>query len=306
MKRLLYLTAVFLMCAGICGCGQKEKNQTPEDGTYRIYYLNSTRTKLASVEYKTETTDQETLIGELAGQILVAPDNPDYQAALGEKVILLDIRKEENVLYLNFNKDYTAMKPTREILCRAALAKTFTQVAGIDYISINCDGQPLLDQQGNPVGAFSASDFVESISDVNSFERVELKLYFANEKKDLLVPETREVIHNVNTSLERLVVEQLIAGSQTGASPVLPKDTRILNVSLTDNICYVNLNSTFLNGEVEAADYIPVYALVNSLTELQTVNKVQITVNGSANVAYRNVISLAAPLEREEKYVESK
>ena len=58
------------MCAGICGCGQKEKNQTPEDGTYRIYYLNSTRTKLASVEYKTETTDQETLIGELAGQIL--------------------------------------------------------------------------------------------------------------------------------------------------------------------------------------------------------------------------------------------
>ncbi|VYU76362.1 Sporulation and spore germination [[Clostridium] symbiosum] len=306
MKRLLYLMAVFLMCAGICGCGQKEKNQTPEDGTYRIYYLNSTRTKLASVEYKTETTDQETLIGELAGQILAAPDNPDYQAALGEKVILLDIRKEENVLYLNFNKDYTAMKPTREILCRAALAKTFTQVAGIDYISINCDGQPLLDQQGNPVGAFSASDFVESISDVNSFERVELKLYFANEKKDLLVPETREVIHNVNTSLERLVVEQLIAGSQTGASPVLPKDTRILNVSLTDNICYVNLDSTFLNGEVEAADYIPVYALVNSLTELQTVNKVQITVNGSANVAYRNVISLAAPLEREEKYVESK
>ena len=198
------------------------------------------------------------------------------------------------------------MKPTREILCRAALAKTFTQVAGIDYISINCDGQPLLDQQGNPVGAFSASDFVESISDVNSFERVELKLYFANEKKDLLVPETREVIHNVNTSLERLVVEQLIAGSQTGASPVLPKDTRILNVSLTDNICYVNLDSTCLNGEVEAADYIPVYALVNSLTELQTVNKVQITVNGSANVAYRNVISLAAPLEREEKYVESK
>ena len=156
------------------------------------------------------------------------------------------------------------------------------------------------------MGAFSASDFVESISDVNSFERVELKLYFANEKKDLLVPETREVIHNVNTSLARLVVEQLIAGSQTGASPVLPKDTRILNVSLTDNICYVNLDSTFLNGEVEAADYIPVYALVNSLTELQPVNKVQITVNGSANVAYRNVISLAAPLEREEKYVESK
>ena len=303
MKRLLYLTAVFLMCAGICGCGQKEKNQTPEDGTYRIYYLNSTRTKLASVEYKTETTDQETLIGELAGQILAAPDNPDYQAALGEKVILLDIRKEENVLYLNFNKDYTAMKPTREILCRAALAKTFTQVAGIDYISINCDGQPLLDQQGNPVGAFSASDFVESISDVNSFERVELKLYFANEKKDLLVPETREVINNVNTSLERLVVEQLIAGpDRPGIGATLPKDTKLLNVSVNENVCYLNFDASFLNNSLDVKEYIPIYSIVNSLAAVSSVNKVQIAVNGSQDVMFRDSISLNQLFERNLDY----
>ena len=68
----------------------------------------------------------------------------------------------------------------------------------------------------------------------------------------------------------------------------------------------MNLDSSFLSGEVDAADYIPVYALVDSLTELQTVNKVQITVNGSANVLYRNSISLASPLERDEKYIEEK
>lgn len=305
MRQLFYLTAVILLCFGMSGCGRDELPPERREGSYKIYYLNSSRTKLTNVDYETETTDQETLIGELAGQLLVSSDNPDYHPAIGEKALLLDMKKEDNVLFLNFNKDYTAMKPTREILCRAALAKTFTQVEGIDYISINCDGQPLLDRQGNPVGAFSASDFVESISDVNSFERVELKLYFANKNKDMLLAENREVVHNINTSLERLVVEQLIAGSQTGGGAVLPKDTRILNVSLTDNTCYVNLDSAFLNGEVDAADYIPVYALVNSLTELQTVNKVQITVNGSADVLYRNVISLSAPLEREEKYVES-
>ena len=161
--------------------------------------LNSTRTKLASVEYKTETTDQENINRGAGGPDSGgSPTIPDYQAALGEKVILLDIRKEENVLYLNFNKDYTAMKPTREILCRAALAKTFTQVAGIDYISINCDGQPLLDQQGNPVGAFQPLILSKVFPDVNSFERVELEALFCQMKKDLLVPETREVIHNVN------------------------------------------------------------------------------------------------------------
>ena len=247
------------------GCRKKEEVHPTagEDGVYQIYYLNSTRTGLASVSYQTDN----------------------------------------NVLTLNFNQEYMNMKASREILCRAALAKTFTQVEGVDYISINCEGQPLLDTHGNPVGAIAGSDFVDSISDVNSYEKVELTLYFANEKKDGLVAEKREVFHSMNTSLERLVVEQLLAGSQNGGLSVMPKNTKVLNVSLTDNTCYVNLDSGFISGDTDVAEYIPIYAIVDSLTELQTVNKVQITVNGSADVTYRNVISLAQPLEREEKYI---
>lgn len=54
------------------GCRKKEEVHPTagEDGVYQIYYLNSTRTGLASVSYQTETTDAEILIGELAGQIL--------------------------------------------------------------------------------------------------------------------------------------------------------------------------------------------------------------------------------------------
>lgn len=288
------------------GCHKEETTPLAKEGGYKIYYLNSTRTKLLPVDYLTQTTDQETLIGELAGQILAAPEDPDYQKILNEKVVLIDIKREDNVLYLNFNKDYTGMKPTREILCRAALAKTFTQVAGIDYISINCEGQPLLDKSGSPVGAFSSSDFTEGISDVNTYERVDLKLYFANETKDGLILEEREVVHNVNTSLEKLVVEQLLAGPSPGHSgsfPVLPKDTKLLNVSLSDSICYVNFDSRFISGEPEAAEYIPIYAIVNSLTELQTVSKVQIAVNGSANIMYRDAVSLSSPFERDTKYI---
>lgn len=305
--RLLPVFALCLLILLCSGCKKKEEPSVPQAGVYQIYYLNSARTKLVSVDYATKTKDQEKLIGELAGQLLKAPADPDYQDVLGDKVTILDMKKEDNVLYLNFSKEYTAMKPTREILCRAACAKTFTQVPGVDYISISCAGQPLLDRSGSPVGAFSGADFVEGISDVNTYERVELKLYFANGTKDGLVPETREVVHNNNTSIEKLVVEQLIAGPQTaGDGPVLPKDTKLLNVSLTDNICYVNFDSSFGSGDLEAAEYIPIYAIVDSLTELQTVNKVQITVNGSSNVLYRDAISLADPFVRDEKYIVSK
>ena len=54
----------------------------------------------------------------------------------------------------------------------------------------------------NPVGAIAGSDFVDSISDVNSYEKVELTLYFANEEKDGLVAEkTGSISQVMNTSL---------------------------------------------------------------------------------------------------------
>lgn len=303
LRLLGVLFCLLLSCAFAAGCGKKERLANPSEGLYRIYYLNPTRTKLASVEYETETTDLDRIVVELTEKLLTVPENPDYQAVLGEGVVFLGVTREDNILNLNFNKEYGSMKPTREVICRAALAKTFTQIPGVDYIRITCEGQPFIDSNGNPTGVYAGSDFVDSVSNVNSFERVKLTLYYANETKDGLVAETREVVHNMSTSKERLIVEQLLAGSRTGGFPVLPKDTKILNVSTTDAVCYVNLSGSFLSGELEAAEYIPVYALVNSLTELQTVNKVQITVDGSADVVYRNAISLVSPLEREEKYI---
>ena len=106
----------------------------------------------------------------------------------------------------------------------------------------------------------------------------------------------------MSTSMEKLVVEQLLEGSRNGNLPVLPRGTQILNVSITDGVCYVNLDDTFLSGEITVPDNIPVYALVNSLTELKSVSRVQLMVNGSAEVMFHS-ISLAEPLDRNEGLV---
>ena len=191
------------------------------------------------------------------------------------------------------------MNATREILCRAALAKTMTQIDGIDYISIYVADQPLLDSYGNPVGVMTDSDFIEGISDINSYEKSQLRLFFADETGGRLVEESREVVHSINTSLERLIVEELIKGPGTqGHYPTLPGDTKLLNVSLNENICYINFDSTFLNNTLEVKEYIPIYSIVNSLSEISTVSKVQITVNGSQEVMFRDAISLNTQFER--------
>lgn len=304
IKKILFLSVI--LSGLLAGCSQKEMPRpTPEEGKYLIYYLNTATTKLVPREYEAEATDKEALVDELMEQFLHVPKELDCQAALIDKVAYQGSRQEEQVLYLYFDVNYTGMKPEREILCRAALTRTLTQIPGVDYINIYCGDQPLMDRQGNPVGMLASTDFIMNTSNVNAYEKTELTLYFADETGNKLLEEKREVVHNINTSLEQLVVEQLIAGpGQEGRHPTLLSDCKILSLSVTDNVCYINFDSAFLNTSLPVSEYVPIYSIVDSLSEMTTVTKVQIMVNGSQNVMFRDVISLNTPFEKSQDYIE--
>lgn len=239
-------------------------------------------------------------------QLRTVPNDLDSQSAIPERVEYRDFRREEMVVYLLFSDSYNAMSRDQEILCRAALAKTLTQAPGVNYISILAGEQPILNAKGQPVGMMAGGDFIDSVSDVNAYERTVLTLYFTDEKGERLYPETREVVHNTNTSMAQLVLEELISGPESfSLCPTVPEDTRLLNVTVNDNVCYINFDENFLrgSGSLAVADYIPIYSIVNSLAEAAGINRVQIAVNGSVNVKFRDSISLESPFERNLDYI---
>ena len=146
--------------------------------------------------------------------------------------------------------------------------------------------------------------FVDSIRDVNSFEKTEMTLYFANATGDALVAEKREIMRSINTSVEKLIVEQLIGGpQQAGAFATMPKDVKVLNVSVSESVCSINLDAAFLNNALEVEEYIPIYSIVNSLSELSTVSRVQIRINGSQDAVFRETIPLSTVFERNYDYI---
>lgn len=305
MNVLVLLTAILL-----AGCGSQKgttggvDGSEAEPGVYQIYYLNPSMTRLVAQEYRTESTDTDVLIEELMTQFMNVPADVDNQAALTDKVVYQGYKQQDMVLYLYFDNNYTSMQSYREILCRAALARTMTQIPGIDYINIYSGDQPLLDMNGSPVGMLSAADFVDGISDVNAFERTELTLYFTDMMGEMLHAEKREVVHNINTSVERVILEELISGpEQPGLMPTLDSGIKILNVAVNENVCYINFDSTFLSNPLEVKDYIPIYSIVNSLSEQASVNRVQITVGGVQDVSFRDSISLNTMFERNLDYI---
>lgn len=296
---LLLLSAVFF-----AGCSQQNKQEEAGDA-YTVYYLNAAGSQLVGSDYHTKTEGTEALVRELLAQMGTVPPSLDCQTVLPERVEKITYRQENNVLYLYADANYALMNSVREILCRAALTKTLTQIEGVDYLSIYCAEQPIVDGLGNPVGMLSAADFVDSIRDVNSFERTEMTLYFANEAGDKLVAEKREVMRSTNTSLEKLIVEQLIEGpGQSGNMPTLPEDLKLLNVSVNDSLCSINFDATFLANTLDVKDYIPIYSIVDSLAELSTVSRVQIRINGSQEAVFRDSIPLNTVFERNYEYME--
>ena len=130
-------------------------------------------------------------------------------------------------------------------------------------------------------------------------------LYFANAEGNALVTEVQSVVYSNNLSLERVVLNQLLEGpSVEGSMATIPSTVRVQGVTVRDGVCYVDFDSTFLEDTANVTDAIVIYSIVDSLTELSTVSQVQITVNGSADVTFRNNISLSGRFERDLSYLQ--
>ena len=78
----------------------------------------------------------------------------------------------------------------------------------------------------------------------------------------------------------------------------MPADLKILNVTLSDGIVYVNLNDAFLNGTAQVSEKAVVYSLVNSLLELEGTQKVQISINGETKYVLGDGIDLSQYLTK--------
>jgi germination protein M len=102
------------------------------------------------------------------------------------------------------------------------------------------------------------------------------------------------VAYGKNVPIERVVVEQLISGAEeTGYYRTLPAKLKLLGISVNNGTCYVNLDSTFLSEMVNVSESIPIYSIVNSLCQLESINQVQILVNGDSSKMYRESLPLS-------------
>ena len=127
-------------------------------------------------------------------------------------------------------------------------------------------------------------------------------LYFADSSGRKLRKLNNNIKSDGTQMLEELVIQRIIDGplgsDKLGYYKTVNKKTKINRVAVNNNICYVDLNEEFLKREVDVSEDVIVYSIVNSLTELTTVNQVKITVNGEVLDVYSEYSKMSGVLER--------
>lgn len=209
-KIAIYLTLLIVLL--LAGCHTKQEED--EKGPF-LFYINGEGTALKRKACKIKGSDREDKVKNMLEELKKAQNSVEIQAPIPQKVKVTDFELEEQKLHLNMNREYLQMNKVREVLCRAAIVQTLTQIDGIEQIDFAVEKKPLLNENKEPIGPLSASSFVQDTGTaLNSYQKAELTLFFANEKGDGLVSENVNVRYLSNVSPEQLIIEQLMKGPE--------------------------------------------------------------------------------------------
>lgn len=305
MKKII-LWFILLSLIFLSGCKQEEH---PEGSTgYTLYFVSNDSTKLVTKEYWTDSKEADELFAELLKELTKVPEKLEYMPPFGNYVSLQNWKMQGETLLLDFEGEYSKMTADTEVLTRAAIVKTFTQIKGISNVIFQVEGRDLEDAMGENVGKMYADSFIYNEGDqINNFEEITLNLYFANKDGDALVKTERTMMYNTNVAIEKVILEQLIAGPKAGgAYALINPDTKILSVVVKDGVCYVNLSTTFLTEVYSVTPEVVIYSIANSLCSVNGIDRVQISVDGDTGIEFRDKMQLNAAYEKNEQIIDGK
>ncbi len=303
LYRFGVLFVMLLLLGMLTGCKEEETEGT----AIMMSYIGAQNNKVVEKEVYLLGESVEAQLEEVLTLLATAPKKLEYQVPISQGITVLTTNITNNSLVLNLSKEYKQLNTLMEILTRASLVKSITQIEGIDSVTIHIEGEPLRDSLDKAIGAMTADMFIDNAGEeISTYEKVTIRLYFANEVGDGLIAVDRSKAYNTNISLDKFVVEELLKGPGTttyGVYPTINPDTKLISTLVKDNTCYVNFDSTFLTQVYEVKAEVAIYSIVNSLCELPGIDRVQILVAGSTDVMFREVIPLTTVFSRDLNYI---
>ena len=297
MKRTLCLLLSLLLLLSLCACTEPEVPDLDLFQPFDFYY------RTAEVDFdsgsgpiRAETRD----LGEngMSDEALIAlylggPEDETLVSPFPAQTRLKSIQSGATLLRVVLSEEYAQLQGVDASIADACLAKTLLALGSFRRIRISS-----VDEKGAELRSVVLEEDDILLSDMQTDAgKLELRLYFADAEGRYLLSEKRTVRNLPMSELPKYVTEQLIKGPQTtGLHPVIPVGTLLLDINVENGVCAVDLSAEFLNNRsvLQLPEHLSLFALANTLTELDGIDTVQFYVEGRQDRSFG-----AFPLNRD-------
>lgn len=283
-KKLIVISSAVLalIIAVICAVFINYDRIT-EKINFDLYFINEDGTGIVSTTRKIRYKNEDELIRSALEMLRKGPSGGKLGAIMPKDTEINGIELSGGgFLTVYFSDKFLSDDPSRNVLNVYAVVKTLCSTAHVSSVKVLVNGEPVKDKDGKPLEYISASDINLETEEYRS-EMREVGLYFADSTGKKLVCEKRTIKITDQQPIEQYIINELIKGTKDKKlKTLLSKKTVLVSVEVQENICYLNFKSNFLtdNSGTPEHEKMVIYSIVNSLTELQMLARVQFYMDG--------------------------
>lgn len=277
-RALLLLLAAALLAAAGCAVREGGSGKGTE---YLVYYsaLSDPDGKSAvEGEPHTLPAERETVPG-LMELLLARPGSDGLTSPFPAGLRLRSWELEEGQLHLDLSEEYDRLSGVDLTLADACLILTFSQVEGVESVYVTVEGHEL---PYRSIQQLSAGDILLA-GGADEPMAMGIDLWYLTPGGQALGVERRQIVKTADQTLVQAVLAAWAEGPEgEGLRSCLPEGSEIRSAELRDGVCVVDLSQGYLDGlpGSEKTAALTVYALVNTLCELDGVEAVQLYVEG--------------------------
>ncbi len=301
MKRRAFTIVIILLAALLllAWCGKHYKDaQNETQSAIAVYYISQSGTDLVANSIKLPDTSRKGQVRYLIEQLITPPVGKISPLSDGTTLNSVTIR--DDIAVIDFSEEFSKKDDLKQTLAPVAVAKTLCSLDFISGVQILVDGQEAIGTDGKPLGIIYESDLVINKGEPTQAPKTTLVLYFSDENAEYLVAERRNIEIASGDTIEKAVVNELIKGpTEAGRAKTIPQETKLLSIETKNNVCFVNLSKEFVDKHPggSTGERLTIYSIVNSLTELGTIDKVQFLIEGEKREEYIHMV-LNEPIVR--------
>ena len=114
---------------------------------------------LTGCRSKKETNDQSNQKA-VSYTHLTLPTTQNIRTVIPKRIVINSFEVNSNIVQVDFSMEYKRIAENKDLICRAGIVYTLTQLKGINYVSFSISGEPMLDTDGTALGALGRDSFV--------------------------------------------------------------------------------------------------------------------------------------------------